>query len=176
MIYDKLRNYDVAKKRHHTDLGTMPTNVSELPAFHESGQPKDGEDDRAYNAKDCSTNSSDDAEPPADGASDVDRIPETTQSSSRSAGQMPPIAVTCGAMPSGTGLHDFHAPPLKTHSRNAEAVYWREFGSQVVNAFGKRGDHDCENAVTNSWGISSLSAVTAVEKQKLFFKHSQEKN
>ena len=170
MIYDKLRNYDVAKKRHHTDLGTMPTNVSELPAFHEPGQPIDGEDDRAYNTQYCSSNSSDDAAPPGDGAADVDQTPVATQRGSWSALQMPPVAVTCGAMPSGTGLHDFHAPPLKAHSRNAEAVYWREFGSQVVNAFGQRGDEDCEHAVTQSWGISSLSAVTAVEKQKLFFK------
>ena len=44
MIHEKLRNYDVAKKRLRGDVATSPSDVSVLPPFREpqsSGKPSD---------------------------------------------------------------------------------------------------------------------------------------
>ena len=173
MIHEKCRNYDVAKKRHHTDMGSIPTNVADLPQSREPDCPRSQEDDGVHKTRDSSSDEGDELEPPVDGARDVEGILGAVKNKTRPgrlAGQEPPIAVTCGVMPPGTGLHDFHAPPSKVHARNAEAVYWRDFGTQVVNVFPKQDDVDVQKAVNSSWGISSLSAVTASESQRLFFK------
>ena len=122
MIDEKLRNYDVAKKRHHTDMGSIPTNVADLPQSVEPDCPRSQEDDAVHKTRDSSSDEIDELESPGDGARDVEGILAGGESKTRPgrlAGQEPPIAVTCGVMPPGTGLHDFHAPPSKVHARNA---------------------------------------------------------
>ena len=44
----------------------------------------------------------------------------------------PPVALTCGVMPSGVGLHHFHGPPLKVHARNAETSSSNPRASAIV--------------------------------------------
>ena len=85
------------------------------------------------------------------------------------AGQAPPAALTCGTMPVGAGLHDFHTPPLRAHARNAEANYWREFSSRIVSAIPPVTDDEVIQASGNALGITASSAIAAYERQKKFF-------
>ena len=168
MIYEKLRNYDVAKRKHEAEPA-VPVNVSALPIFHEPGNREQQSEARLQQLHESSGNESQnenmvvDADDTAE-TEDVSMQPKRAQ---RSAMQ---IAVHCGLLPSGTGLSDYHTPPLKIHARNSEANYWRDFSMHISEVLPETLDAVPERAVNSSWGLSSIEASVAAEKQKLFFK------
>ena len=166
MIYEKLRNYDVGKKKREADP-TVPVNASALPLFQETCSREQQTEARLQQPHESSGNESQDEN------MEVDADAETNDVSvglKRAQGTAMPLAVHCGVFPLGTGLSDYHTPPLKIHARNSEANYWREFSRQISEVLPETLDADPERAVNRSWGLSSIEASLAAEKQKLFFK------
>ena len=173
MIYEKLRNYDVAKRRHHTNIAGAPTCIDELPQAPEPQRPARQAGDDVETPGNEDSDASEGLQMPIDGARDVEGVlagDENRTGPRRRPGQEAPIAVTCGVLPPGTGLHHFHKPPLKTQARSAEAAYWRNFSTQWVKVSPNQDDTEVLKTQNTSWGISSLSAVAASESQRLFFK------
>ena len=93
----------------------------------------------------------------------------TNAGPANTASKEPPVALICGVMPSGAGLHDFHAPPLKVHARTAEGAYWRGFGDQVATVFPATNSDDVLGVTGNAWGVAAGAASEACARQSLFF-------
>ena len=122
MIHEKLRNYDLGRKR-LAEVGQKPSNISALPIFQES-QKHDGLVDEAesYGARSESDDeSSDDGKREKDAVRDREVLEEREGKANpvRVDGEKTPVAtVPCGVMPVGARLSDFHHPPQKAHARN----------------------------------------------------------
>ena len=67
-------------------------------------------------------------------------------------------------------MQDFHAPPLRIHARNQEAVYWGDFSTRISQTFPSVDQSIPVRATDDSWGLSGHGAAAAAEKQKIFFK------
>jgi len=146
-----------------------PADVSVLPVYREHPAAEPNEIDQGCDAAATSSDSEvDHRKAPCD--EDVAAALADQSRPSEMSGRPPPLSVVCGVMPSGTALHDFHAPPVKIHVRNAEALYWRGFGIQVSEVFGSTAEDDPERALESSWGVSSQSAAAAADRQHVFFK------
>ena len=167
MIYEKLRNYDVAKKKHEADP-TVPVNVSKLPFFQETCNREQQAEACLRQPHESSGNESQDEKMEVD-ADDTAETDDVSMRPKRALGTAMPLAVQCGVLPSGTGLSDYHTPPLKIHARNSEANYWREFSMQISEVLPETLDAVPERAVNRSWCLSSIEASVAAEKQKLLF-------
>ena len=169
MIHDKLRNYDVAKTRHHTNMSSVPSNIDALPEFQHASERKPDVPSNHSHA-----NSDNDSISPEDNADDdsarCDTIPRLDNKIRRAACVVPPHALWCGVLPSGTALYDSHAPPLKASARNSEATYWKDFDKHVRQAFPEDLATMSGKVSQKSWHVSSLTALEVADKQKHYFK------
>ena len=100
MVQEKLRNFDVARKRHHTDISSTPTSVSDLPAFCE---PSAVERDETVIGGDVDASSEDsDCEDDKDALGEDVALADVDQRRlSDMSGRPPPVSALFGAMPSG---------------------------------------------------------------------------
>ncbi len=81
------------------------------------------------------------------------------------------MSLGCGVLPDGTGLHDFHVPPRVIHARNQENLYWQGFETQMTSVYNvDPSAADVRQDVSQSWGVTSHSALTACDNQEKFFK------
>ena len=166
MISEKIRNYEVAKKRPHSDMAKIPENISSLPIF---GGPKTSENTADDDAAIYSTDSSGESDEPGrrDMAEEDDMIRVKETGEKKRICLAATVDVPCGILPEGKHLHDFHAPPSKINARNIEALYWQRFGETIAAVY-QREENDVEPVIVsnNSWNINSGDAVHAAEQQK----------
>ena len=169
MIDEKLRNYDVAKKKHGTDISSLPTNISNLPTFQPFCEPPMGDSLPNTGEK----NATDDASQCSADVPNIDDVKDCLDTQSKiknSASKGMPVALHCGVLPSGARLHDFYLPPTKVHARNPEALYWQGFGTSFSQMFSQDVDIAPQCAHSVVWNISTENASEAAERQKLYFK------
>ena len=88
----------------------------------------------------------------------------------RAPGRPEPLATHCGALPAGFTIADFHAPPSKVHARNVEGLYWKDFASQVREAFPHTSPASTVTGPDETWNIPGSDARSAAERQLTFFK------
>ena len=165
-----MRNYDVAKKRRDVDSLSTPGDTTLLPIFSDPLPAERDDQNRAKNALDILSDDSD--EGLGNHRRGVDEVGDFEESSVkttsvRAATKESPVSLTCGVMPSGTGLHDFHVPPRKIHARSSENIYWLGFETQMSNVLAtEKDDTEVLEAVAHPWGITASSALTALANQQ----------
>ena len=121
MIAEKLRNYDAAQQKHKVEAFLTPHNFDDLPTYEKNASvPEREELPRAG-----SNQSNDESQAGRDSPrlDDDDATTCLEPSKQRTPRGTVPLAVHCGEMPEGSSLDQFHAPPSKVHSRNAEGRY-----------------------------------------------------
>ena len=136
MIYEKLRNYDVAMRKHVAAAFARPKNMSTLPVHAENPAHGARDDDGDGQRTDMSTQSEADSNVSHCDLSKQDHVVHAPDTSSvrRPAATECPLSVHCGDMPMGCSLDAFHAPPAQVHVRNAEGRYWQDFESRLQRA------------------------------------------
>ena len=173
MISERLRNYDAAMQKHGTDMSSLPAEVAGLPLFHQTAETgiraatEDGDGallpDEEPAGDDLSTALFDCDDVRACDADAVDQRPPRSL--------IPSTAVYCGVLPSGCCLAEFHLPPTKLHSRNAEGRYWQGFVTQLQDASPGATLAHASRAEESPFSLSSQSALLALECQSSFFRH-----
>jgi len=167
-IYEKLRNYEAAMRKHNVEAYAVPQNLSGLPDYklapglqqcdeEKGAAPPDNESDSSLEPaarRDC----------PEDEAEDFPqqrpRVPGSTAE---------PLATRCGELPTGSRVEDFHDPPLRTQRRNCEGRYWQDFAAQARETFPKTYEEGIALARPESLQIDTADALAAVDRQKAFF-------
>lgn len=169
MIHDKLRNYDVLKKAHARDASNIPRDLDDLPLYQPPHVECDAVDAGGNEVEENPSSESDGEKQnqAIDAAIDSE---SAGKQSIRAIGSVTPVAVYCGVLPEGSSLYDFHAPPRKIHARNAEALYWSNFGFQVADVFRESQESDPTKANAETWGVTAADANNAAQSQKSFFK------
>ena len=168
MVSEKMRNYNGVQRRHVTEAGSAPADLSLLPIF--TAAAPTSVDDTGKNS------ASDDSDAVSSSSGEVSSDPEikTLRDSipipPRAEGRADALAKHCGSLPEGSRLEDFHEPPRKIHAKNVEGNYWKEFAEQMRESFpSSRTDPALTNS-TSQWRIPEVDALTSAGKQQLFFK------
>jgi hypothetical protein len=167
LIHEKMRNYDVARRRHESDPSACPDDLAALPLFH---APERKAEDNADVAGDDAGSAEEDNDHLENDADEFCAIVADRKKRTNDRASGMPTVVRCGILPDDTFLGSFHYPPSKIHPRAAEENYRREFGECISTAFNRKdfvsGPH---LAVDTSYHLSSRDAVDAAKRQKVYF-------
>ena len=170
LLLEKLRNYDVATRRHTVEANQTPTLLERLPEYlAPPQQDKDDADVMGECASDASSVSEGPKADPDDLLENASQAQDKTERR-RDAGKTNPLAMHCGTLPTGCVLEEFHQPPTRVHARNLEGRYWKEFSTQVQETFPQPSADTNVAVSTTSWQVTNADALTAAENQKSFFK------
>ena len=172
LVHEKIRNYEMARTRHHTDMGKIPDDPSSLPIFTDPKTPEKQNDD-CDDAMGAAESSDDSDEPTVKVFGDEDHVDREGKGVSRAGRVAAIVDVPCGQLPHGTALQDYHLPPMKVNARNMESLYWKKFGEQMSMVCKDEHENATPQAALQndcSWHIDSVEALRAVEQQKKFFK------
>jgi len=168
MTSDRMRNYDTGMRKHGTDMSAMPTNVDDLPLFHETVTGK-----AAGPYETPTTEGAEATDGPDFDMFGGDDHQDCAEEDGRGTRTRAPVAMAsrhCGVLPAGCSLSDFHLPPAKLHARNAEGRYWQGFVQQLQEASPPNDLSAVHRALEPSWRVSCDSVTTAMERQSHFFK------
>ena len=175
MVALRLRNLDLALKRHESGAFDPPGDPTGLPATegplgkHREEEPRadaeagDGSDAGSHLASEPGTPRAD-REVRDRRSPDADRPP---------AGAFPSKDnQACGTLPPGTRLESFHTVPPDAGPRSAEARYARTYQEALRHAYGEASVHDLTLAPEDDFDgeITAAAAVEAAERQAQFFK------
>ena len=168
MTSDRMRNYDTSMRKHGSDMSAMPTDVDDLPLFHETVAGKAAATDEMPTFEGVG----------AEGGLDFDMFcgnndDDCAEQDERDTRAKAPVAMAsrhCGVLPAGCSLSDFHLPPAKLHARNAEGRYWQGFVQQLQEASPANALSAVHRAPEPTWRVSCDSVTTALERQSQFFK------
>ena len=176
LTLEKIKNYDIALRRHTVESARAPIDVLGLPEYNFIDNSECNGVSKDDDAVDCIDPGAAAAEESSDSGyrSDHDRDPlqknHDANLRKRKSHTLDSLASHCGIMPTGCVLEDFHDPPVKIMSRNVEGKYWQDFALQEREAFARPCDEP-ELLVRNvSWEINTEDAVSAAVNQATFFK------
>ena len=166
MVSDRLRNYDAAMRKHGTNMSAVPADLDNLPLFHATVENQTSKQAQEGDASFVGEDDVDmvDPDPDLDGGDADTVLPKLPRN------QIPTIAIHCGVLPPGASLSEFHLPPRKMHSRNAEGRYWQEFVERFRDCSPSEHNAPVCRAEEPEWCISSQSALLAMECQSKFCK------
>ncbi len=101
---------------------------------------------------------------------DVQGGKDVAKRGSRSVRRKQPEHVPCGILPSGSSVEEFHRPPLRLHSRNAEGKYFQSFAESLSAAQSEIDVDAIRYAEHATWSLDPQAALESFENQKAFFR------
>ena len=132
MISLRLRNYDVTMRKHRGDVASVPHDLADLPEPYDVQCDSEGRHDHARSdgeEENCETDirsvSSASASRADAGSGEEDgKTGAPLRSPAHSKQRVVEMGLgsgLCGLLPDGKTLDSYHEPPLRSHTRNAEA-------------------------------------------------------